>query len=96
MIAKKNLIKKFIGFNIMESSIFLFFIIIGDKEGAISPILLRNHEVSTLEYANPLPSVIIITAIVITVGTTAIAMALIIKIYEEFGTLNTDDIRGLW
>lgn len=94
MIAKKNLIKKFMGLNIMDTSIFLFYISIGDVEGGVSPIIAHGGGSEAI-YVNPLPSVLILTAIVVAVSTTALALSLIIKIYEEYGTLNSERLVEL-
>ena len=100
MIAKKNLIKKVIGANIFQTAIFLFYISLAEVEGGTAPILLHGHgsadaahgAVSEVIYVNPLPHVLILTAIVVAVSTTAVALALIIKIYEEYGSLEEDVI----
>ncbi|MDD3421277.1 MAG: cation:proton antiporter subunit C [Methanocellales archaeon] len=94
MIVKKNLIKKFMGLNIMDTSIFLFYISMGDVEGGVSPIIAHGGG-SEVIYVNPLPSVLILTAIVVAVSTTALALSLIIKIYEEYGTLDSERLVEL-
>ncbi len=94
MIVKKNLIKKFMGLNIMDTSIFLFYISMGDVEGGVSPIIAHGGG-SDVIYVNPLPSVLILTAIVVAISTTALALSLIIKIYEEYGTLDSDRLVEL-
>lgn len=100
MIGKKNLIKKCIGINIFQYSIFLFYISMSDIEGGTAPILLEPVQIAALGiepiYVNPLPHVLILTAIVVCVSTTAVALALIIKIYEEFGTIEEDEILAKW
>ncbi|MBU4222066.1 MAG: cation:proton antiporter subunit C [Euryarchaeota archaeon] len=94
MIAKKNLVKKVIGLNIFATAIFLFYISIGDIReipGKIitEPIYMHGEN---LVYVNPIPHVLILTGIVVSVSTTAVALALIIKIYREFGTIEEDKI----
>ncbi|RZN62242.1 cation:proton antiporter subunit C [Methanonatronarchaeum sp. AMET6-2] len=96
MIAKENLIKKFMGLNIVETSIFLFYISMADKADAIAPVLYEYDQINVDQHANPLPSIIILTAIVIALAITATALALIIRIYEEYGTLNASEIEELW
>ena len=100
MIGKKNLIKKCIGINIFQYSIFLFYISMSDIEGGTAPILLEHAQIAALGvepiYVNALPHVLILTAIVVCVSTTAVALALIIKIYEEFGTIEEDEILAKW
>jgi len=94
IIAKKNLIKKVIGLNIFATAIFLFYISIGDMReipGKIitEPIYMHGEN---LVYVNPIPHVLILTGIVVSVSITAVALALIIKIYKEFGTIEEDKI----
>jgi multicomponent Na+:H+ antiporter subunit C len=88
MIAKKNLIKKLIGMNIFQTAVFLFYISISDVEGATAPIVWEGMKHVT--YVNPLPHVLILTAIVVCVSTTAVALAIVIRIYEEYGTIEED------
>ncbi len=88
MIAKQNLIKKIIGMNIFQTAVFLFYISIAKVKGGTAPIELDK---ATL-YDNPLPHVLILTAIVVSVSTTAVALALIIKIYKAYGTIEEDKI----
>lgn len=94
VIAKKNLVKKVIGLNIFATAIFLFYISIGDMReipGKIitEPIYMHGEN---LVYVNPIPHVLILTGIVVSVSVTAVALALIIKIYREFGTIEEDKI----
>lgn len=94
IIAKKNLIKKVIGLNIFASAIFLFYISIGDirdipGKTVTEPIYMHGEN---LVYVNPIPHVLILTGIVVSVSVTAVALALIIKIYREFGTIEEDKI----
>jgi len=91
MIAKKNLIKKIIGMNIFQTAIFLFYISIAEIEGRKAPILVPGVE----EYVNPLPHVLILTAIVVCVSTTAVALSLIVKIYQKFGSIEEDEIMEM-
>jgi len=98
MIAKKNLIKKVIGANIFQTAIFLFYISLADITGGTAPILVGGHGGEHVEhaadviYTNPVPHVLILTAIVVSVSTTAVALALIIRIYNEYGSLDEDVI----
>lgn len=91
MISRKNLIKKIIGLNIMDTSVFLFYISMGSVDGGIAPIVIPGQE--NVIYVNPLPQAFILTAIVVSVSVTAVALALAVKLYEEYGTLNADKIR---
>ena len=88
MIAKSNLIKKIIGMNIFQTAVFLFYISIGKVQGGTAPIVWDK----AVLYDNPLPHVLILTAIVVSVSTTAVAFALIIRIQKAFGTIEEDKI----
>mgnify|MGYP001104138441 CR=1 FL=1 len=98
MIAKKNLIKKVIGANIFQTAIFLFYVSLADITGGTAPILVGGHGGEHVEhaadviYTNPVPHCLILTAIVVSVSTTAVALALIIRIYNEYGSLDEDVI----
>lgn len=91
MLTHTNLIKKIIGMNIMETSVFLFFISIGYIRGGNSPIIDEN----VTSYVNPLPSALILTGIVVGVSLTAFALAMTVKLYEYYGTIDTDEIMRL-
>ncbi|GBE18586.1 MAG TPA: cation:proton antiporter [Euryarchaeota archaeon] len=93
MISRKNLIKKIIGLNIMDTSVFLFFISMGSVEGGKAPIIVLGSE--NVIYVNPLPQALILTAIVVAVSVTAFALALTVKLYGDYGTLDADKIREL-
>ena len=89
VIAASNLIKKIIGLNIFQTSVFILYISIGKINGGAAPILKDGVEV----YANPLPHVLILTAIVVGVATTALGLALIVRIKEAYGSIEEDDIQ---
>ncbi len=88
MIDKGNLVKKVIGMNVFQSGIFLFFIVIAYVSGASPPLLTAPGP-----YVSPLPHVLILTAIVVGVSLTAVALGLIVRIYGEYSTLDTEIIR---
>ena len=98
VIVKKNLVKKIIGMNILQTAIILFYVSIGTKRGATIPIIAHGHgdEVAhaarAAEYINPLPHVLMLTAIVVAVATLGVALALAIKIHKQYGTLDEDEI----
>ena len=96
MIVKKNLVKKIIGMNIMQSSIILFYVSIGAKLKATIPILQDYSNKDSLyqakDYINPPPHVLMLTAIVVSVATLGVALALAIKIYQQYRTLEEDEI----
>ncbi len=101
MIVKNNLIKKLVGMNIFQTAIILFYISIGYKEDATLPIIANAHGVhspeelvvQTAEYINPLPHVLMLTAIVVSVATLGVALALSVKIYQQYKTMEEDEIR---
>ncbi len=88
MLAKRNLVKKVIGLNIFQSAIFLFFIKGAIKEGATVPVIDPELGVEAGLYFNPLPHVMILTAIVVGVAITGVAMALLLTIYRHYGSLD--------
>ena len=97
MIAKKNLIKKIIGANIFQTAIFLFYVSLADVTGGTAPILVGHggehaEHAADVIYTNPVPHCLILTAIVVAVSTTAVALALIIRIYNEYGSIEEDVI----
>jgi len=91
VISRGNLVKKVIGLNIFQTSVFLLYISMGKVEGGTAPILKEGFRV----YSNPLPSVLILTAIVVGVATTAVALALVVRIREVFGTVEEDEIQPM-
>lgn len=90
VLTHSNLIKKVIGINIMETAVFLFFVSVGYVKGGKAPII--EAETNTVTYVNPLPSALILTGIVVAVSITAYFLSLVIKLYEEYGTLDIDEI----
>ncbi len=88
IIAKRNLIKKLIGINIFQTAVFLFYISISKVKDGTAPVVWENAE----RYGNPLPHVLILTAIVVCVSTTAVALAIVINIYKAYGTIEEDKI----
>lgn len=88
IIAPSNLIKKLIGLGIFQSAIFLIFITAGKVEGGTAPIIDAAYEV----YSNPLPHVLILTAIVVAVSTLAVGLALTVAIKRAYGTVEEDKI----
>jgi len=91
VIAQHNLVKKIVGLNIFQVSVFLFYISMGKVKGGTAPILGEGIEI----YSNPLPHVLILTAIVVGVATTALGLALTVRIHNAFGTIEEDEINAL-
>lgn len=99
MIAKKNLVKKIIGMNILQTAVILFFISIGTKRHATIPIiesslLSPDHAIRAAAFINPLPHVLMLTAIVVAVATLGVALALVIKLFQQYETLDEDEINA--
>jgi multicomponent Na+:H+ antiporter subunit C len=98
ILAKKNYMKKIIGLSILQTAVILFFISIGAKKDATIPIiaygydLLSHSTVKASSYINPLPHVLMLTAIVVAVATLGVALALAIRIYMTYGTLEEDEL----
>jgi len=97
IIAKNNLVKKIIGMNILQTSVILFFISVGAKLDATIPIIEHENDsvhtaVSAAHYINPLPHVLMLTAIVVAVATLGVALALVIRIHQRYHTLEEDEI----
>jgi multicomponent Na+:H+ antiporter subunit C len=100
MIGKKNLIKKIIGINIFQTAIILFFVSTAAKRGGTLPIIEHAHgqgvhSVHAAAYINPLPHVLMLTAIVVMVSTLGVALAIAIVIYRRYETLEEDEILKL-
>ena len=91
LLVHNNLIKKIIGLNIMDTSIFLYFISIGYIKGAHAPII----EDGIVNYVNPVPSGLMLTGIVVAVSVTAFALALTIRLHSIYGTLELDEIMKI-
>src|SRR3989337_345342 len=91
IVAKDNLIKKIIGLNIFQTAIFLFFISLGAVKGGTAPIVSQEMIQKGYVYVNPLPHVLILTAIVVSVATTAVARSWISRIPEDCGITEEDE-----
>ena len=93
MVTHKNLIKKLIGMYLLQTSVILFFITLGVKEGSTVPILFSSEgPIQATAYANPLPQVLMLTAIVVGVATLGVSLALVIAIYRQYRTLEEDEL----
>lgn len=94
LLLSSNLIKKIIGMNIMDTSIFLLFLATGYIRGKASPIII-DGVLSEKGYVNPIPAGLMLTGIVVAVSTTAFMLALTIKLYEKYGTIEMDEIQRI-
>jgi len=100
MLAKNNLIKKVIGMSIFQTAIILFYVSISAKRHATIPIIAHGHGhdtahavVEAAHYANPLPHVLMLTAIVVSVGTLGVALAICLGIHRRYNSLEEDEIQ---
>jgi multicomponent Na+:H+ antiporter subunit C len=88
VIARGNLVKKIVGLNVFQASVFLLYITMGKVDGGTAPILAEGFTT----YSNPLPHVLILTAIVVGVATTALGLALVVRIQEAYGSIEEDEL----
>lgn len=89
VIAQGNLVKKIFGLNIFQVSVFVFYISMSKVDDGTAPILDGRYQV----YSNPLPHVLILTAIVVGVATMALGLALVVRIREAYGTIEEEEIE---
>lgn len=90
LIARTNLLKKLVGLAIFQTSVYLLYIAPGKLIGATAPIIAEGFS----SYSNPLPHVLILTAIVVGVATLALGLALVVRIQEAYGSIEEDEILG--
>ena len=96
VIAKGNLVKKIVGLNIFQVSVFMLYISVGKISGGTAPIFPLDMQIDpAVIYSNPLPHVLILTAIVVGIATTSLGLALIVRIREEFDTIEEDRIEEI-
>ena len=91
LLLQRNLIRKIIGLNIMDTAIYLFLASMGYIQGRHAPIIVNNIK-SVSAYINPIPAGLVLTGIVVSVSFTAIALALTVRLYRRYGTLDIDQI----
>ncbi|MCP4093060.1 MAG: cation:proton antiporter subunit C [Planctomycetes bacterium] len=91
VIAQGNLVKKIIGLGMFQTSVFILYISMGKVEGGSAPIVTEGVEA----YSNPVPHVLMLTAIVVGVATTAVGLSLVVRINEAYGSVEEDDIQEL-
>lgn len=91
VISRGNLVKKIVGLNIFQTSVFILYISMGKVNGGTAPIFGEGFET----FSNPLPHVLILTAIVVGIATTALGLALVVRIREAYGTIEEEDIQAL-
>ena len=91
VIARGNLVKKLVGLNVFQTSVFMFYISLGKAESGTAPILTGKPEL----FSNPLPHVLILTAIVVGIATTALGLALVVRIRESYDSIEEDELDGM-
>ncbi|MBQ7868006.1 MAG: cation:proton antiporter subunit C [Clostridia bacterium] len=94
LLVKRNLIKKIIGFNIMDTAIYLFLTSVGYIEGRVAPIMVDGITDAS-HYINPIPSGLVLTGIVVSVSVSALMLSLTIRLYRRYHTLDIDKITLL-
>lgn len=92
MISRGNLVKKIMGMNIFQTSVILLYVSMGKVAGGTAPILMEGEDVV---YSNPLPHVLMLTAIVVGVASSALGLALVVRVKEAYGTVEEDEIVAL-
>ena len=96
VVAKGNLLKKIVGLNIFQTAVFMLYISMGKVTGGTAPIFpLKGGPEPGVAYSAPLPHVLILTAIVVGVATTALGLALIVRIREAYGTIEEEDVTRI-
>ncbi len=93
LIARDNLVKKMMGLNIFQVSVIMFWVSIAKVRGGTAPIIPEGAE--DVVYSNPLPHVLMLTAIVVGVATTGLGLALIVRIYEAYSSVEEDTLREM-
>ena len=91
VVARSNLVKKLVGLAIFQTSVYLLYIAPGKLIGGTAPIVAESFKV----YSNPLPHVLILTAIVVGVATLALGLALVVRIHEAYGSIEEDEILDI-
>ncbi len=90
VISANNLVKKVVGLNIFQTSVFMLYISMGKVSGGTAPIVVEG----ATQYSNPLPHVLILTAIVVGVATTAVGLSLIVRIKAAYGTVEENEFKN--
>ena len=89
IVARQHFLRKLMAMNILQVAVIVFFIALSAKSGATVPVVIQDgHEINVASYVNPLPHALMLTAIVVSVSTTGVALALLIRIRRRYGTLS--------
>jgi len=94
ILSSHNLFKKLLGLSIFQVSISLFYISVGKVSGGTAPILIGDSTQGEVLYSNPLPHVLILTAIVVGVATLSLGLALLVRIHNAYGTIEEDEVSA--
>ena len=94
VIAHGNLVKKLVGLGVFQASVFLFYITGAKRAGGTAPIITDLEAVAATGYSNPLPHVLILTAIVVGVAVMAVGLALVIRIKDAYGSIEEEEIQA--
>ncbi len=92
LVFSKNIMKKILGLNIMDTGVYLFLASMGYIEDKLTPIVPPTGEVNPLDYINPIPAGLVLTGIVVSVSFSALMLALTVRLYKKYRTLNLDEI----
>jgi len=95
LVFSRNIMKKVMGLNIMDTGVYLFLASMGYVEGSLTPIVPPTGEVDPRIYINPIPSGLVLTGIVVSVSVSALMLALTVRLYKKYRTLNLDEIYEL-
>lgn len=94
LLTQRNVIKIIVSLNVLEIGLNVFIISVGYVSGGVAPIFTSQHGTSATVFVDPLPQALVLTAIVIGVGTTALGLALAKRIHQQYGTYDLDQIKG--
>lgn len=92
LVFSKNIMKKILGLNIVDTGVYLFLASMGYIEGKLTPIVPTTGPVDALDYINPIPQGLVLTGIVVSVSFSALMLALTVRLYKKYRTLNLDKI----
>lgn len=92
ILARSNLVRKLIAMSVMQVAVIVFFISLASRTGAAPPIVVEGLLPPAGGYVNPLPHALMLTAIVVSVSTTGVALALLVRLHQRFGTVDEDEL----
>lgn len=95
LLMHRNLIKKIVSFNFMDSALYLFLAAKGYIEGGTVPVVPADGVINAADYVNPIPTGLVLTGIVVSVSVTAFLLAMTLRLYDRYGTLDLDEIMKL-